>query len=189
LPVDPEIVARDGPLLILGALLSGGSPSMMIPTDDDMSFMVKTTLKYLTDGVRAGEAKPDVQKKFAAMIPFGIYSQWIQDPDPDVSRTVRDIVASLPQDLAAQIRGDGMKNRFRHGLPVFPGCVIDDRDVLQAFDGSGPLPLQPPGSQSTPKDAIPIPGSEPRDAQTDTSVGTVVEAPALPTTSCLDNGT
>jgi hypothetical protein len=46
---------RDGPLLTLGAFLNCGQLCIG-EVDNDISFMVNTTVKYLVEGVRASEA-------------------------------------------------------------------------------------------------------------------------------------
>jgi hypothetical protein len=61
----------------LGALLNG-EPLRMREVDKDVSFIANTTVKYLVDGVRASEASPNAQKKFAEMsFSIGFYDIWM----------------------------------------------------------------------------------------------------------------
>jgi hypothetical protein len=67
---------RDGPLLTLGTFLNCESFSIG-EMDNDVSFMINTTVKYVVEGVRASEASLNTQKQFSEMIFLtGIYDLW-----------------------------------------------------------------------------------------------------------------
>ncbi|KAF8490159.1 hypothetical protein F5888DRAFT_1136181 [Russula emetica] len=126
LPAEPETVVRDGPLLILGAFLNG--PRSMGQMDDDVSFMVSTTVKYLVEGVGASEASLNAQKQFSEMIFLsGIYDLWTRCLDPATSQALHRAVDSIRQDVEPRVT-DGWVDA---GFPLPPGCfppgIIPDR--------------------------------------------------------------
>ncbi|KAH9954582.1 hypothetical protein BC827DRAFT_955769 [Russula dissimulans] len=75
LPVELDAVARDGPLIILGAFLTG-LPFNVREVDGDLSFMVNKSVKHLTDGIRPSEATPDTQKQFSRLYPTSASDDW-----------------------------------------------------------------------------------------------------------------
>jgi hypothetical protein len=102
LPAKPETVARDGPLLALGAFLNCVT-LRAAQADNDVSFMVDTTMKHLVEGVRAGEATPNAQKQFSEMVSTGIYDLWKHYLSPATFQALRDAVGVLHQDLEPRV--------------------------------------------------------------------------------------
>jgi len=116
LPAEPKAVLRDGPLLALAVLLNGGPLTM---GEMDISFMVNSTVKYLVEDVRAGEASLKAQKKFSEMVFWsGIYDLWMPYLDPAASEALRRAVGSLRQDIEPQTP-EGWADA---GFPLSPGC-------------------------------------------------------------------
>jgi len=97
LPVEQlDIVARDGPLVTLGAFLNLPF-NMKDQVDADVSFMINTTAKHLTDGVRPGEATPETQMYFSRLSvkgPYGDWS-WTRYLDATATQSVRQIMDDL----------------------------------------------------------------------------------------------
>ncbi|KAI0298293.1 hypothetical protein BC826DRAFT_999063 [Russula brevipes] len=100
LPSEPEVLARDGPLLILSAFFTA------LPFGVAEADAVSTTVKHLADGVRAGEATQDAQRQFSGIFSPGTYYILRRYLDPAASRAVRHTVASLHQGLATRIPED-----------------------------------------------------------------------------------
>jgi hypothetical protein len=96
LPVKPEVVARDGPLLVLGGFLNC-VPLHAAQTDN--KFMIETTMKHLVEGVRAGEVTPNAQKQFSEMVSTDIYDLWKRNLSPATFQALREAVDILHQDL------------------------------------------------------------------------------------------
>jgi hypothetical protein len=118
---------RDGPLLTLGTFLNCGSFSIG-EMDNDVLFMIYTTVKYVVEGVRASEASLNTQKQFSEMIFLtGIYDLWTHYLDPATSQALRRAVDSLRQDIEPRMTEDWVDA----GLPLPPGCfapgIIPDR--------------------------------------------------------------
>lgn len=102
LPAEPDIVARDGPLLTLGAFLNGITLGEA-EVDKDVSFMVNTTVKHLVEGVRAGETTPNTQKQFSGVFSTGTFDLWRHYLNPDTFQALRHAVDILDQDPAARM--------------------------------------------------------------------------------------
>jgi hypothetical protein len=105
LPSEPEVLARDGPLLILSAFFTA-LPFGVAEADGNASYTVSTTVKHLVDGLRAGEATQDAQRQFSGVFSPGTYYILMRYLDPAASRAVRHTVASLHQGLATRIPED-----------------------------------------------------------------------------------
>lgn len=98
LPAKPETVARDGPLLVLGGFLTCATLRTS-QADNNVSFMVDTTMKHLVEGVHAGKATPNAQKQFSEMDSIGVYDLWKQYLSPATFQALHDAVDILHQDL------------------------------------------------------------------------------------------
>lgn len=127
LPAEPKTVVRDGPLLTLGTFLNCG-PLNIGEMDNDASFMVNTTVKYLVEDVRASEASLNTQKQFSEIIFLsGIYDLWTHYLDPATSQALHRAVDSLRQDIEPRTTEDWVDA----GFPLPPGCfapgIIPDR--------------------------------------------------------------
>ena len=109
---------RDGPLLTLGTFLNCG-PLNVGEMDNDVSFMVNTTVKYLVEDVRASEASLNMQKQFSEMIfSSGIYDLWSHYLDHATSQALHRAVDSLRQDIEPRTTEDWVDA----GFPLPPGC-------------------------------------------------------------------
>ena len=182
LPLEPDAIARDGPLLILRAFLSAPP---FVNTGADELFMINTTVKHLADGVRAGDASPDAQKQFSVIFAQNVYGCWGRYLD----RFMRDTVGSLRQELAAQIPEDG-------GSPDVDAGFY----VLQEHGGYGVIP--PQCRHAATWSSYPVPGRAFSGDTTASYTGfgpcysprneapleTVVGVPPIPVASRLDTG-
>ena len=102
LPTEPKAAARDGPLIVLGAFLKG-TPQSVMSVDNDLSFMLNTTVKHLVEGLGAGEASPSAQKRFSGIFSIGAYELWRHHLSPDTYQTLHKAVDVLRQDLAPRM--------------------------------------------------------------------------------------
>ena len=108
---EPKTAARDGPLLVLGAFLKG-APHGATRMDNDVSFMLDTTVKHLVDGLRAGEASPNAQKRFSEIFSNGTYDLWRQYLGPAAFQALHGAVDALRQDLAPRMPDDWVDGGF-----------------------------------------------------------------------------
>jgi hypothetical protein len=193
-PVEPETMSRDGPLYLLGAFLAG-SPFGMVGDDIDMSFMVNTTVKHLANGVRAGEVTLDTQKQVLEVFTSGMYSCWERFLNPATSRVVRNAVAGLHSDLAAQIPGPEEAADLNAGFaqtlghPGY-GIISPHRRYTAAWYSYGPNGKTFPGDPDSVSHEFSSLRSEScHSPQVESSQGTVVEVPPLSIKTCHDNHT
>ena len=192
-PLEPETMSRDGPLYLLGAFLAG-SPFGMVGEDMDMSFMVNTTVKHLANGVCAGEATLDTQKQVLEVFTSGMYSCWERFLNPATSRVVRNAVAGLHSDLAAQIPGPEEAADLNAGFAQTEGhpgygIISPQRRYTAAWYPYGPNGKIFPGDPDSVSHEF-SPRSEPcHSPQVESSQGTVVEVPPLSIKTCHNNHT
>jgi hypothetical protein len=143
LPAVPETVAHDGPLLTLGAFLKGITPGEA-EVDNNVSFMVNTTVKHLVEGVRAGEATPNAQKEFSEVFSTGNYDLWRRYLSPDAFQAL-DRALDIPhQDLAARmpegwVDADlpGTRERNAHGINLDRRHLVGPSYSRWSYESSG----------------------------------------------------
>lgn len=188
-PVEPKTMSRDGPLYLLGTFLAG-SPFGIV-YDADMLFMVNTTVKHLANGVRAGEATSDTQKKVLEVFTSGMYGCWERFLNPATSRAVRNAVAGLHPDLipglgeVADLNAGFAQNQ---GHPGYGIISPQHRNTAAwcSYNSYGKPFLGDPDTVSYES----FPRSEPcHSPQIESSQGTVVEVPPLSIKTCHGNCT
>ncbi len=180
LPAEPETAMRDGPLLTLGTFLKYG-PLGMGGVDNDTSFMVNTTVKYLVEGVRASEASPDTQKRFSEMtFSNGMYDLWTAYLDTATSQALRHAVGSLRQDIGSRMP-DGWVDAgfplppgsFAYGIMPNPPRSIAHTNWQWSYDSSGTAFS---GDAATSSSGVVVSHSPERES----SPKTVIQDPSLP---------
>ena len=182
LPAEPKTVVVDGPLLTLGTFLSGGPLGMMGQMDNDVSFMVNTTVKYLVEDIRASEASINTQKQFSEMVfSNGNYELWTHYLEPATSQALRRAVDSLRQDFEPRMAEDWVDA----GFPVPPGCFMpgiapyQHRPIVPScrqWSGSSGTAFSGDAANSTSSSGIMVPHSP----ENESSHKTDVQGPSLP---------
>ena len=120
LPAEPKTLVVDGPLLTLGTVLNRGPPTIG-DIDNDVWFMVNTTVKYLVEDLCASEASLNTQKQFSEMVFLsGFYDLWMTYLDPATSQALRRAVDGLRQDIEPRMTEDWVDA----GFPLPPGCFL-----------------------------------------------------------------
>jgi len=168
--------------------------------DSDVSFMVNTTLKHLTDGIRPSEASPDTQKQFSRASSAGPYGDcnWKRYLDPAATQSVRQLVNGLdhqeptvpPFDMSEEWGTAGDSAAGFSGIPP-PGAPLGGtapnrrRPMCRSrwSADSSRTAFSSGGDAASNATTFPLPGTiacHPPGPESESPLTTVDEVPSLP---------